>query len=247
MSGNGVGTSSSVGGPGVCGDPFQGTNSNFASTASPVQGTFMQGGEIQLNLTLTANHGGKFFFRVCPRNNNLDEACFGSNYLIRSDSGQRDTWITSPAMQWSMPYRLPAGIACDTGCVLQFKWFAMQTCIEPGCDRTYCGTYADGLNMVYGSRPGFCSSTSAQPEYFANCADIRIIPSGAPVSSPPPGPSSPAAPPSPSSPSPSPAPSPPPASSCPTGPSSARAACKCQGVTTYKYYADVELGCAGAY
>jgi len=90
--------------------------------------------------------------------------------LHRSDNGQRDTWITSSAMQWSMPYRLPAGVACDTGCVLQFKWFAMQTCVEPGCDRTYCGTYADGINMVYGNKPGFCSSTSAQPEYFANCA-----------------------------------------------------------------------------
>lgn len=92
----------------------------------------------------------------------------------RSDNGQRDTWITSSAMQWSMPYMLPAGIACDTGCVLQFKWFAMQTCVEPGCDRTYCGTYADGVNMVYGNRPGFCSSTSAQPEYFTNCAGGHV-------------------------------------------------------------------------
>jgi hypothetical protein len=143
-------------------------------------------------------------------------------------------------MQWSMQYKLPAGIACDAGCVLQFKWFAMQTCIEPGCDRTYCGTYADGVNMVYGNRPGFCGATSAPPEYFANCADIRIIPSGAPISSPSPAPL-------PSSPSPSPAPSSPsPAGSCPPGPSSARAACMCQGVTVYKYYADVEQGCAGA-
>jgi len=73
-------------------------------------------------------------------------------------------------MQWSMPYKLPAGIACDTGCVLQFKWFAMQSCVEPGCDRAYCGTYADGINMVYGNKPGFCTSTGAQPEYFTNCA-----------------------------------------------------------------------------
>jgi len=71
--------------------------------------------------------------------------------------------------------------------------------------------------------------------------DIRIIPSGAPVESPPPLPSSPSPSPAPSTPSPS------PDSGCPTGASSARAACKCQGVTVYKYYADKELGCAGAY
>lgn len=37
-------------------------------------------------------------FRVCPRTTNLDEACFGSNYLVRADNGQRDTWITSAAV-----------------------------------------------------------------------------------------------------------------------------------------------------
>lgn len=45
--------------------------------------TYNQGGVVQLQIVLTANHGGKFYFRVCPRRSNLDEACFGTNYLTR--------------------------------------------------------------------------------------------------------------------------------------------------------------------
>jgi len=48
-----------------------------------IAATYVQGGDIQVNVTLTANHGGKFFFRVCPRNTLLDESCFGSNFLTR--------------------------------------------------------------------------------------------------------------------------------------------------------------------
>jgi hypothetical protein len=45
--------------------------------------TYTQGAVVTLNAFLTANHGGKFSFRVCPRSSSLDEACFGSNYLTR--------------------------------------------------------------------------------------------------------------------------------------------------------------------
>jgi hypothetical protein len=45
--------------------------------------TYTQGAVISLNAFLTANHGGKFSFRVCPRSSNLDEACFGTNFLTR--------------------------------------------------------------------------------------------------------------------------------------------------------------------
>jgi hypothetical protein len=55
----------------------------------------------------------------------------------------------------------------------------MQSCIEPGCDRKYCGGYADGDNVLYNSNPGFCGRTGANAEFFGNCADIRILPAGA--------------------------------------------------------------------
>jgi hypothetical protein len=69
-----------------------------------------------------------------------------------------------------MRCRLPANISCPNGCVLQWWWMSMQSCVEQGCDRQYCGEYADGKNVVYGSTPGFCYVASGKPEFFANCA-----------------------------------------------------------------------------
>lgn len=177
-SGNGLGQGNTQG-PGVCGDPFQTTNSNFINEPSPVQATYKEGSVIELKVILTTNHGGKFSFRVCPRRRDLDAACFGSNYLTRVDNGQRDYWIFDIAAEHTMRYKLPAGITCEAGCVLQWEYYSMQSCIEPGCDRKYCGGYADGDNVLYNSNPGFCGRTGAQAEFFRNCADIRILPAGA--------------------------------------------------------------------
>lgn len=226
MSGNGLGFGN-TNGPGVCGDPFQGTNSNFIMQPSPIQATYTQGGVISLSVILTANHGGKFSFRVCPRSSSLDEACFGSNFLTRVDNGQTDTWIMTSQMDYSLTYQLPAGISCDGGCVLQWRYFAMQSCVERGCNPTYCGAYAVGTNAVYGGQPGFCGDPGvAAAEFFLNCADIRITPSGVNPSTPSPSPPPTPTPPSPSpvtppinpSPSPSPTPQAPSNSLLPSGP-----------------------------
>ncbi|KAF8065624.1 celF [Scenedesmus sp. PABB004] len=201
MSGNGAGP---------CGDPFQGMTTNFVASPSPIQATYAAGGTVTLGVVLTSNHGGRFYYRVCPRTAPLDEACFGTNYLTRVDNGQRDTWLMSDAANWTAAYRLPAGLSCDAGCVLQWRYEAMQSCIVPGCDPALCGGYASGRNVVYGSTPGFCSPTNnARLEVFSNCADVRITPAsgggggggGAPSDPPPPPPASPA-----------PAPTPPPPS-----------------------------------
>ena len=42
-------------------------------------------------------------------------------------------------------YKLPASITGPV--VLQWVYFAMQSCVERGCDRTFCGTYGDGEHM----------------------------------------------------------------------------------------------------
>jgi hypothetical protein len=47
----------------------------------------------------------QFNFRICDRQTNLDDACFGSNYLMRADNGQRDTWLMTGAEDWVMQYR----------------------------------------------------------------------------------------------------------------------------------------------
>lgn len=72
---------------------------------------------------------------------------------------------------FTMRYMLPPTISCDGGCVLQWKYYAMQSCIDAfGCDPTYCGVYANGYNAVYGSNPGWCGTTSGKLEFFHNCA-----------------------------------------------------------------------------
>lgn len=72
--------------------------------------------------------GGKFSFRLCPRTTNLDDACFGSNFLVRADNRpQRDFWLltgndnTNYTMQVrlvharSHPTRSPSGPLCCLG------------------------------------------------------------------------------------------------------------------------------------
>jgi hypothetical protein len=66
--------------------------------------------------------------------------------------------------------RLPANIACDNGCVLQWHYYSMQSCVLQGCNPATCGDYARGRNVVYGSTPGWCGIASGQPEFFTNCA-----------------------------------------------------------------------------
>jgi hypothetical protein len=56
---------------------------NFVNLITPLQANYVQGENIELRVYLTSNHGGKFMFRICPRQTNLDEACFGTNYLVR--------------------------------------------------------------------------------------------------------------------------------------------------------------------
>jgi hypothetical protein len=136
------------------------------------------------------------------------------------------------------------------------QYFAMQSCIEPGCNPAYCGVYAQGTNAVYGSRPGFCGTSAVRPEFFFNGADIIITPTsggGSPAPSPSPAapmPSPSPPPPAPVTPSPVPSPPSPPASpavpdGCPAEPGAARAACVCQGKPV-GYYADTLNNCTGA-
>ena len=88
--GNGLGPANPAGGhsrpagfPGVCGDPYQDQSTNYAGQGFSSQATYASGGIINVEVMLNVNHGGKFEFFVCNRNNNLDQACFNSNRLIR--------------------------------------------------------------------------------------------------------------------------------------------------------------------
>lgn len=129
--GNGIGWGSAPtwAGPGVCGDPYQGMASAFAANPTAIQVTYTAGQTINLEVRLNVNHGGRFGFKLCNRRTGIDQACFNQYPLVRADNGKRFYYIltgsfneksaTSPRV-FNLSYKLPAGVVCDGGCVLQW-------------------------------------------------------------------------------------------------------------------------------
>ena len=109
--------------------------------------------------------------------------CRDPNPPRRADSNERYHYILSGA--WGRPeafthtFRLPAGVSCAGGCVLQWEYLTMNSCFEP-CNRAVCGVYADRVNPITGSRNmatcclGASCNSANVPEVFRNCADIAI-------------------------------------------------------------------------
>merc|ERR1719422_2198918 len=125
-------------------------------------------------------------------------------------------------------YRIPSGLNCAE-CTLQWRWWTANSCVpaeDYGCywdQLTAAGWSTRGFHGYYSGKP--CGS-SRQPmcnnngEQFVNCADIKVLRSGAPAPPTPPTPPAPTptpAPPTPPAPTPTPvtpAPTPPPAVDC---------------------------------
>jgi hypothetical protein len=71
---------------GVCGDPWQHYSSNYAGMSSlPIQATYASGSTINVEWLISANHGGRIGFKLCPRRTNLNQACFDANPLQVGD------------------------------------------------------------------------------------------------------------------------------------------------------------------
>lgn len=73
---------------GVCGDPWQSLTDPtyatfFANQVMTPSATFTPGQRVRFAWQLTANHGGFFAFKICPRKTGLDQACFDANPLFR--------------------------------------------------------------------------------------------------------------------------------------------------------------------
>lgn len=71
---------------GPCGDPFQDDPANnptrFLNAPATVQATYTAGQVVRLQWYISVNHGGRIGFKLCPRNTNLDQACF-DQYALR--------------------------------------------------------------------------------------------------------------------------------------------------------------------
>lgn len=237
----------------MCGDPYQDWSaSDFDARYYGVQATWAEGGVVALTTTLTANHGGRMQFSVCPRPRDALTradlasalACFDdpAHALTRADgpsAGKRFQYLLSGQAEVTTNWRLPPGVSCEAGCVLRWYWAAYQTCALPCVDPSVdvpeqCGRKMLQLDAATGAplAPACSSECCRDPsptERFANCADVVILPAGgspspgpAPSSSPPPG-----------APSPSPSPPPPPLSPVPMPPAPPPSANGCESAACF--------------
>jgi hypothetical protein len=174
-----------MGVPSICGDPFQNSQSNIKDKYYGIAAEYTEGEEIDISIYVDANHGGRMAVRVCP----LDKGeatmeCFAKkeNHLRRSDTGKAYWYLTNETPRngatVSKKFKLPAGVSCDKGCMLQWEYIGYQTCQLPCAgedmdDMESCG----GKVMVEGGRND-CPPNGSGAEYFYNCADIIIKSSG---------------------------------------------------------------------
>ena len=81
--GGGINGETLGGEPGLCGDPFvnkdkdSGVGSTFVDMpCQKERDVYTEGGTLDMEWTLTANHGGFFECKICDDANNLSEECF---------------------------------------------------------------------------------------------------------------------------------------------------------------------------
>jgi hypothetical protein len=127
--------------PDMCGSPYQrqGEPGSFVDKYYGPQVTYISGEEIAITIRVTANHGGRFAFSVCPKlPGEVTQACFNesANYLTRADGpykGKRYYYMSGaePAGdnengERIIKWKLPAGVSCPRGCMLQWWWVGYQ-------------------------------------------------------------------------------------------------------------------------
>ena len=74
--------------PGLCGDPYEGKEgetSHFYNMACDPQETYQQGGIIETQINVGANHGGFWELSICD-SKDISQECFDRNKLTQYDS-----------------------------------------------------------------------------------------------------------------------------------------------------------------
>lgn len=174
---------------GLAGDPegldFQ-AGGKYAT--KKITGTYAAGQTIRIRVEISAPHGGRWQFGVCPVPDGASDAderrvvtqqCMDSNKLINMDKknagyGTQFWWFGKRTDGvYELDMKLPDKIECKR-CVLQWHWETANSCNIPGTPSS------EMLSTTKDSCEG-----AQNMEEFWNCADIAILPKGTPVPPPP--------------------------------------------------------------
>lgn len=140
---------------GVCGDPWNGPRPHEKGPYK-ITGRYKSGGTMDADVTLTANHGGRWSLRLCTNPNEVTQRCFDRNLLRRADGKGPFTIVPWDVSNFKVKYRLPK-VRCSR-CVLQWSYETGNSCSPPGM-------HVKGLPSC---------DKSTEGERFWNCADISI-------------------------------------------------------------------------
>lgn len=164
---------------GVCGDAHNGPRHHEAggkfATPPRVAATYIQGQTISIRVKVTAPHGGRFSFGLCPvpRGASAEaeraattQKCIDSNPLTNAADGSKYWWFGKRGNgEYVMQFKLPPAIVCDR-CTLQWHWETANSC-------TYANTPPQHVMS-----PNMTPCTQSGPEEFWNCADVSVLKTG---------------------------------------------------------------------
>lgn len=160
---------------GVCGDPHTGPLDHEAGgkfATKKITGVYARGQKVTIKIKITAPHGGRFSFGLCPVPDGatpaaeraaVTQACLDSNPLKNAVDGTPYWWFGKRGVgEYTMDFVLPAAITCKR-CVLQWHYETGNSCTIPGTP----AAHVMSENMV-------SCATSNSMEEFWNCADVSI-------------------------------------------------------------------------
>lgn len=161
---------------GACGDPHNAPRDHEAGgkfATKKITGTYVPGQTITIRIHISAPHGGRFSFGICPLPDKVTDAqeralatqeCFDKNQLINAADGTPYWWFgKKPTGDYSMAFKLPPAIRCKR-CVLQWHYESGNSCTIPGTP----AEHVMSPNMVA------CDKTGVMEEFW-NCADVRVV------------------------------------------------------------------------
>ncbi|XP_023322766.1 uncharacterized protein LOC111697106 [Eurytemora carolleeae] len=147
---------------GVCGDSWEVPHPQPHETGGlygngVIAKTYLTGSWIELEVELTANHKGRFQFKLCPVNGREEatQDCLDQNIILSPDGSDNfPIEVSKQKINLNFRGKLPQGLIC-TRCVLQWTWRSANSWGN-------CGNGTSGLGC-------------GPQETFRNCADVSIV------------------------------------------------------------------------